>query len=261
MAPPAMTLALVPILLSGPHGASSISSVYADITAAVSQRTGLRLISDAEIFAVLGELQKQIGDCGADTRCMAERLRRVDARLGLVVVVNPISDPPLVSLLLLDTDARKVIGADVGALREGEPSISAAIQTRAGALFEAQGFGRAARIVVDVSPPRAAISLGPGIEPERGTPNVFSVPPGHYTVTANADGFLGASTEIDGQPGVTRRIALSLEESTSLFESPWFWGGLGAALLGGAAAAVVLLRVPLHCWCIPDRAGNGCEHC
>src|SRR5688572_1060429 len=98
-------LAVLPIVLGGEHGKATLSDIFNDIASAAEMRLGLRVISFEEMFVATEEgLQDRVRDCGSDTACVAARLRTFNARMGLVVVLDFSSSPPLISLQLLDTD-------------------------------------------------------------------------------------------------------------------------------------------------------------
>lgn len=252
-------LAVLPIIIEGPHGKASLSSVIDDVSAASSFRLGLKLISNEEMFvASSGDLSAKVRDCGSDTSCIADRLRAFDARYGLVVVLNLAVSPPLLSLQLLDTDERRMVGESIGELGPGE-NVSQAIRTRAAQLFDQAGWGQAGRIIVDVAPGRAKINLADRT-PDEGTSNVFTVPPGRYEVKAEADGHRAGQTEAVAIAGQETRVGLTLEEESSLLGSPWFWGVVGVAVAGGTTAAIIATRPKTRCLCIMIN-GVGCELC
>ena len=255
-------LAVLPIILAGPYGEASLSSVLDDITEAARFRAGLRLVSNEEMFvASSGGLGSRVRDCGSDSMCIADRLRAFDARLGLVVVVNLALDPPLLSLQLLDTDDRKKVGESLGELVAADGGISNALRSRARKLFEDGGYGQAGRIVVEVSPPGAKITIGEGAEPEEGATNVYLVPPGHYAIAATADGYSDGAGEAVVTSGQETKVALLLEKDSSIVKSPWFWTVIGVAVAGGAAAAILAAtRTTTRCLCTQIN-GVGCEIC
>lgn len=254
-------LAVLPIIVAGPYGEASLSSVLDDVSDAARLRAGLRLLSNEEMFVASSSgLGNRVRDCGSDTSCIVARLRTFDARLGLVVVVNLALEPALISLQLLDTDDRRKIGEVLGELTPEEKTISNAIRTRARRLFEDAGYTQAARIAVEVSPPAAKVSAGDGVEADEGTPNVFTVPAGRYTLTGRADGYKDASSEVVVTAGQEARVVLALDKESSLFGSPWFWAGVAVVVAGGTTAAIVATRPTTRCLCLM-LDGKGCEVC
>src|SRR5262245_27566429 len=130
-APGAAKLAVVPILLSGTHGEATSASLIDDVASVAAFRLGIRLAADdQQALAASGELAERVRDCGSDNSCIATRLRAIDARFGLVVLVNLGLDPPLIGLQLLDTDELKLVGESLGELTPAEGTVSNAIRIR-----------------------------------------------------------------------------------------------------------------------------------
>lgn len=239
---PANRLALLPIVTEGPHGEASLSSIFDDVAAATSRRLGLRLISYEEMFAVSQDgLGTSVLECGPDTECIASRLRSFNARMGLVVILDFSLDPPVVSMQLLDTDAGERVADAVGELPPNDPArISAGIRAKTEEVLERGGYVLAGKIAVDVEPPNAVIRLAGGVEPDTGTPNVFTLAPGRYVVTASAEGYEPGELEAQVTGGSSSHVTLQLSKRSSIIESPWLWIGVGAVVAGGVTAGVLL---------------------
>ncbi len=253
-------LAILPVLIAGPHGEASLSSVLADVYAAAELRVGLRLLSQEEMFvAGSSELVAKVRDCGSDTACTANRLRSFDARLGLVVVVNLAIEPPLLGLQLLDTDERRLVAESLGAVEAADGGISAAIRRRAAELLERAGYPQAGRLKVVVQPVNARVAID-GYEPDRGSVGRFTLPPGRYEVRAEADGHLPGTAAAVVTGGQESSVALSLVEESSVLGAWWFWTAIGVAVAGGTAAALVATRSTTRCLCTTLN-GVGCEVC
>ena len=253
-------LAVLPIIIEGDAGKVTLSTVLSDVSAATELRVGLRLISAEEMFvASSGGLARRVRDCGSDTVCIANKLRRFDARLGLVVVVNLALDPALVSLQLLDTDARTMVGQSVGEL-EASQTLSSAIRARASEVFEAAGYSRAGRLIVDVTPGAAKVKVSGESKPDKGKGNVFTIKPGRYEVEAELSGYISAKTAAVVTGGDETRVAMVLEKSDNLVEKWWFWTAIGAVVAGGATAAIVATQPTTRCVCTTID-GRGCQLC
>lgn len=251
------SLAVLPMVVEGPGGDSSVSAIYDAVIRATRTRLGLWVISAEEMFVASNEgLVARVRDCGSDAACIAAKLRMFDARLGLVVVLNYQLDPPVYSLQLLDTDAGRKVADRVGEVPRGEAPLDV-VTREADALLGAEGFVKSGRIVVDVDPPRAQLRLTPGPEPDPGTPNVFTVAPGRYTVEGSLEGFSTEHTEVDVTSGETKTAKLELDEQRSLWRTPWPWVAIGAAVVGGTVAAVVVSQRPDPCFCTTLN-GQGC---
>lgn len=253
-------LAVLPIIYEGKNGEASLSSVIDDVSTAAAYRLGLKLISNEEMFAAAGDVANKVRDCGSDTTCIADRLRRFDARYGLVVVVNLALSPPLLSLQMLDTDERRLVAESAGNVSAGDETVSQAIRARARKMLEEAGYIEAGRIVVDVTPPRARVSLADGQLPDDGSPNVFSVAPGRHEVRGELQGYVANQVEAITIAGQETKVGLVLEEESSIVSSPWFWTAIGAAVAGGTVAAIFATRTTSRCVCLVVN-GVGCEQC
>jgi hypothetical protein len=80
---------------------------------------------------------------------------------------------------------------------------------------------------------------------ERGlAPLELELPPGARQMFAHRPGFETYRTEVMLEPGQERTLNLMLfparERSTPVYTRWWFWTGVGAAILGGTAAALLL---------------------
>ena len=258
-APPRLrdSLAVLPIVVEGPHGAASVSAIYDAVTRATQSRLGLRVISAEEMFVASQEgLVARVRDCGSDPSCIAAKLRMFDARMGLVVVLNFQLEPPVYSLQLLDTDEGSKVADRVGEA-EDLTALLDLIFREADGLLDTAGFVKSGRLVVDVTPPRAQLRLTPGRDPDPGTANVFTVAPGRYMVDASLEGFSSAKTEVDVRSGETRTASLSLDEQVSFWRTPWPWVAIGVAVAGATAAAVAVSQRPDPCFCTTLN-GQGC---
>jgi hypothetical protein len=227
-------LALLPIVNEGAHGKASLSSIFSDVSKAIGKRLGLTLISSEEMFAVSQEgVGESVLECGPDVRCIASRLRSFNARMGLVLVLDFGLSPPVIRVQLVDTDDQKLLADSVGEL---PADVSRGVEAKVDEVLEKAGYVLAGRIVVKVDPPNAIIRLkAPAlIEPDKGTPNVFTVAPGSYEVLAEAEGYEPGSVPAEVTGGSSADVSVSLSEATSIIESPWLWIGVGV----GAAAAI-----------------------
>jgi len=225
-APKVDALAVLPLIVAGPHGAASISSVYADVAAAARTRLGLRLLSAEEIFVSSSDVAGRVSDCGSDIDCIANKLRAFDARYGMVVVANFALEPPLISVQLLDTDARTMMANSIGELAAGG-AVSAAVRQHALTVLDGADIGRRS---------------------------------GGYEIRADAAGYHPNAATAQVVAGESTKIELTLVEETSVAEQWWFWGLIGVAVAGGVTAAVVGTATTETCLCATlDGAGCGCD--
>jgi hypothetical protein len=253
-----LLVVVLPIVLA-PKGELTTSEVYQRVAQAAELRPTLRLLSiDQWFFQEGGELANRTLACAADTACIASQLAPFDADLGIVVIANLEIDPPLLSILLLDTAKRETIGESTG---EVSSAIERAILQRTVALLDAAGHPRSGRLFVQVSPPNAAIAIG-GAKPDLGAPNRFTVPPGSYDIVASADGFEGSTTLAHVKSGETTHVSITLSEETSVFETPWFWVVTSAVVVAAAATATgIALSSTERCVCVLTADGRDCTVC
>jgi hypothetical protein len=254
-------LAVLPIVTEGPHGTATLSSIFDDVAAATSRRLGVRLISYEEMFAVSQEgLGAGVIECGPDTGCIASKLRTFNARMGLVVILTFDLDPPVITVQLLDTDAQRLLAETSGELPKSDAKkISAGVRAKAEETLEKAGFVLASRIVVRVEPPSARVKLG-GLEPDKGTTNVFTVAAGQYQVSAELEGWSSNQTSASVAVGETVYVDLALEEDASIVSSPWLWIGVGAGVAAIITGVVIGTRTIERCACVTiEGMGCGCE--
>ncbi|MFO0728396.1 MAG: hypothetical protein U1E65_31765 [Myxococcota bacterium] len=253
-------LAVVPTIIEGAAGATDVNatSVRGDVNEAAQFRLGVRLATNEEVGSV-EDLAARVRDCGSDHVCIVERFRQVDARYGLVVVVNQAINPAIVSLMLVDADGKRVVGEAVGVVSGAEATVSGAIRARTSKLLAGAGHAEAARVIIDVSP-RGTVVLGDGVPADEGTGNIFTIPPGSYHVRASADGYEPGQTDVVAIAGRETRVGLTLEESNPVYTAWWFWSAIGLAVAGGTTAAILATRSTTRCFCI-DIAGHGCDLC
>lgn len=238
------------------------SEIFEEVADAASMRMGLALVSFEEMFIGAGDdrFLDRVRTCGSDTLCIASCLQATGAHLGLVIVLDPASRPPLVSLDLIDAEKGTIIASAIEEAR-AEQGAPYGIRERAAGMLEAAGYVRAGRVRVDVDPPDARIILGGGIDPDPGTANIFTVRPGRYRVTARLGDKASDSQEAVVAAGSVAVVKIVLEDSPTLFDSPWFWVGAAAAVVGGTTAAIFLgTRGPRRCFCTTIES-VGCEPC
>lgn len=256
---PVRVAALIAVVLGDDRGDAHSSMVNARVADAFRSRLGVRLVSSEELFVAHGQISNAVQSCGADARCTSSELRKVGADLGLIAVVNLVVEPPLISLRLVDASEERVVGVATDSSRPGPEAISEALRTQAGRLLDEAGFSLGARITFDTMPAGAHVEVQ-GFEAELGAPNVFFLPPGTYLVRAMQDGFSPFETSVTLVAGESRHHALELSEDTTLFESPWFWIGLGAVVAGATATAIVLSAPRDRCICVA-LPGAPCPPC
>lgn len=229
-------LAVLPVL-SGPGTEVTASKVFRIVDDAADLRPGVRVMSiDDYFFHEGGALANRALACGQDTACIAKQLEPFEADLGLVVVVDLEITPPLWSLILLDTKARKVVDEHYAQVEGGAEVVFAKVLAKASEMLDRRGFHRAGRLIVKTTPAAAGVSIE-GWRPDVGTPHQYTLPPGTYAVFATAEGHESATTNAVVTSGATTEVPLALAPVTSVFDSPWLWV-IGATVVVGAAVAV-----------------------
>lgn len=252
------SLAVLPIVVEGPSGRASTSQIYDAVARASRPRLGLRLISAEEMFvAQRGGLTARVQDCGPDVGCIAGKLRMFDARLGLVVVLNFAATPAIFSLQLVDTNTGRAVEERLGEVRAGEDP-SARVTAEAERLLDAAGVVKSGRVVVEVEPSRAQVRVVDGPTPDTGTPNVFTLAPGRYTVAAELEDHDPTRAEVDVRPGETTTARLSLDAHATWWKSPWLWAAVGVVVAGGATAAVLATRPGDPTLCVSLDGRSSC---
>jgi hypothetical protein len=251
-------LAILPeLLFPGKENASVVADLRAATASAAARRSGLRPMSSEEAF-VAGVNLEAVSRCGGDAGCLASQLARTHAKLLLIAVANFKTRPPLVALRLFDLEQPRLIQSAAVTLEGGRSWDDVA--ARAAKLLDDAGYGRSARLWVEVSPSDATIAVLGGPSPDRGSPNLFSLRGGHWRVRAERSGYQPREVEVEARSGQELQVKLALEpESPSIFASPWFWTiAIGAAL--GGAALVYLGTRRGACVCLGPEDKN-CPPC
>ncbi|MCK6548482.1 hypothetical protein L6R52_21730, partial [Myxococcota bacterium] len=224
-------------------------------------RGALSVLSEEESFAVSTELTDQVLDCGGDTACLAAALARIGVPLGLVAVLNLELEPPLLGLVLIDGRRAHVLGEDIGpwsAERDG--ALTDVVRRRAAKLFDAAGFVERARLTVVTDPPGALVrvSRAEGAVVAELRADGLALAPGRHRIDVELAGHVPVSRELELAAGADVVERIELEREGSIVSSPWLWIAVGAAIAGGAAAALVLTRSTERVACVP-LAGVDCE--
>lgn len=254
-------LAVLPVIIAG-DARTSVSTVFDAVQAAGDLRLGLEVMTLDEYYSHEGaEIAESALACGQDTACMSQKLAPLSTDLGLVVVINRELDPPLLSVLLLDTQRRQVAAESYGQFKGGIDRIGGEVERITAGFFDRLQIPKAGRLVVAVEPREARLMIPGDYSPDRGQPNAFTVPPGTYEVVATLDGF-GRSTALAiVNSGETTAIAMRLEPEGSLLSSPWFWVGTTAAVAAVATTIILLTRPTESCVCVITAQNNECMVC
>ena len=235
-------VAVLPVI--SPASAPSESDVHRAVGRAIRRRLGIKLLSIEEMFVADREgLVSRVRDCGPDVECIANRMRRFRARLGLVVVYDRSISPAVLGLQLVDTNLGRLIDQTLDEVDDARSPLEL-IARRTSELLEKAGYVVAGRLTVDVQPAAAQIRLRSGEEPDLGSTNVFTLAPGTYRVIAEHPGFVSAEAVATVDGGRSAQVALFLDEQTSIWESPWLWIAVGVVVAGAVTAGAIVASQP-----------------
>ena len=246
-------LAVLPVV--SPDRTVSESDIHRAVGRGIGRRMGVQLLSAEEMFVANQEdLVARVRDCGPDIACMASRMRQFRARLGLVVVYDGTISPAVLGLQLIDTDAGRSVAQTIDELPDRE-HLLAVISARASELLAQAGYVESGRLTVLVDPPAAQVRLKNGLEPDRGSLNVFTLGPGTYAITAEHPGFDAATTTARVHSGRDTQVKLELAAESSVWTSPWLWIAVGVVVVAAATAGAIVASQPETriCFSTPER--------
>ncbi|MEM7678843.1 MAG: PEGA domain-containing protein, partial [Myxococcota bacterium] len=214
-------VAVLPI--TSPARVTSDGDIHRAVSHAVRRRMNLELLSAEEIFVANQEgLTDRVKDCGPDVPCISRRLRALNARLGLVVVLDRTLNPAVLGLQLIDTDRGELIGRTIDELDEAESALKR-IEARSRELLTRAGYSEAGRLTVEVSPFKARVRIEGQKERAPGAPLTWTLPAGQYEIKADRPGFVTQTRTVDVRDGQENRLFLTLAEESSVWSSPWLW--------------------------------------
>jgi hypothetical protein len=97
------------------------------------------------------------------------------------------------------------------------------------------------RGTLTVSSPVAGARVSIDGKPVGTVPVQLQVSPGEHEVRVSAPGYREGFSSVVVPSKGDERLNISLGEEASLFESYWFWGAVGAVLIGGTIVTVAVL--------------------
>ncbi|MCB9645945.1 MAG: PEGA domain-containing protein [Deltaproteobacteria bacterium] len=253
-------MAVLPVLVAA-EGLVDVDQVFAAVEAAAAWRLGLRPMTVGDYYFHGGqELARRSLACGPDAACITRELRPMDAGLGLVVLVNGELDPPLVSVLLLDARRGAVAAEWAGQISGGPDAVRDAVQLRTSAALDKQGFLQMGRVRVRTSPAQAARVMDGATEPDLGTLDTFTLPPGPHRLHVSAPDHRPKQVEVEVRAAEVTDLEVRLEPEGGLLSSPWLWVGVGVVAVGAAAAvtAVAVGQQSPVCACVVTRDQPNC---
>lgn len=242
---PTKKIAIFPAVFNGPYGSASPGQIFNATLQALGMRLDVEALSYESMF--LSGATSHVtaaAHCGSEQACIVRVMEEAGAALGLRTIVNFALDPPLLSLELISTDAE--IKGQQAVLDTGGNPWAQSLTVAVRALVDQQGLGAAGRVRVRADP-LAVVTLPDSPRARREAADLFRAPPGRHRVfvrapdgrEASAFAIVTAHQATEVAVELPRRIA-SAPKDGSVFESAWFWGGVGAAALGAATAAVLV---------------------
>lgn len=266
--PKVIRMAVLPAIIEGASGSATTQELFEQVSPHADFRVGLELVSYNALFIDGVEpIAKSVRGCGSDQACVSKVLKLANIQLGLQVIANFAAEPALITLNLLDTDAAKV---SIDALEElkGGMDLKGVLRLQVARLLDSAGYQRGGRLAVSRRPPDAVVTVGEGEPADAGRPDLFTLKPGPYEVTAQREGFVTQKKTVTIREKALTEWGFELQavpEESSFFASPWFWAIVGAAVVGGTTAALVATDpfskpADRGCLCITTESG-GCPVC
>lgn len=235
----------------------------AEIFAGASRAGYLRPVRvmpvDRHLFQDGRELSLRAARCGDEPGCLSDALVEFRADFGLVAITSPV-EPPLLGVLLLDTQLRRVVGEQYEDLRPD--ALEAQVERLAGQLLDEAGLDAWASVELVADPPDAGIHVDGAGTPSESPRLVLS--PGAHEIRIHAEGFRTETRRFDLAAGERRRLEVVLQPDPGPFASPWLWIGVGVLVAGAAAgvgAAVAAESGASDCACIVTPSGERCIAC
>lgn len=228
-----------------------------DVTAhAASCAIGVEVVPRAELLSIEDDLR----ECAAELACIARTLRDRKVDLALSIIADIRTRPQAVTSQLIDSRSGAVIGRKFMELDPSSPkraALESALASEVNALFEGTGHPIGGRVIVETTPGDASVAVGDALP---ATANTFTVVPGQYVVLAKKPGYEDAHAPVTVVRGAETKVAMHLEPSSSVIESPWLWLGVAGAAAGAVTAVLLIANSGMRCHCIgsdPDDC-RGC---
>ncbi|MBI4821423.1 MAG: hypothetical protein HY791_34505 [Deltaproteobacteria bacterium] len=260
--PPPASLAVVPILRAPAERAGLVSGASRATLARLiegqaERHVEIRVQRAEELFvADASDLNRKLLDCGADAGCLAGRLERLGARLGLIASVNYFARPPFLDVRLVDTETGRTGSSMPGPLLEEEGTVEVALTRRTQSVLESEGHPLAATLVVETVPPDAAIELScQGRSRRSSSGTTEKLRPGPWAILATHEGFEPQRRDLTLVGGQAEKLTLSLVETPSSF--PWILAGAAVGLIAAGVITYVIVSDP-GCICVGPE-GLPCE--
>ncbi len=221
------------------EGGEEVADVDVEATSIkrASYLIGVTPLSRAELIA--GGLDDQLRACGADAGCVQQTLFAGEIRWGLVAIVNLTQNPVTTAIMLLDTKTSTRSVSRLGELPYARSELLPALESLVFEIFGAAQLVTGGRVTLQAEPPHATWWLN-----NAPLPNPALLPPGRHTLRLQAPDHVPTSTTVWIAPGAEHKVPLKLEPQFKLLESPWFWGAVATAVVGGALLTWQITRQP-----------------
>lgn len=204
--------------------------------------------------------------CGSGVDCMATLLReRARADLALWVVADLGAPARLLSVRLVDCDASRVIAQEINELSARDAELAPPITQAVLAVLGEAGHAAGGRLVVEVDPPGAELSVGAGLAPDGESKHSYWVGLDEgrtrrvVHVGARLAGHEDAALEAEVESGKETRVALVLEREQSPLASPWLWVGAALAVAAGVTAVAMVSRSGERGLCMVRDLSQPCD--
>jgi hypothetical protein len=222
--------ALFPLVVG--DAAVDVALIRSEVEAALGDRLSLRLLA-AEQLAID---PARAAACGANSRCLADVYADTTSTLVLVVVINAVASPIVLSARLLDVAQARFVAEQYQDVRD-EEELPRRLRSLITTTFDEAGHLRWATLHLDLEPPNARVELG-SIAAVGG---ILRARPGPVEFTVRAEGYQVRQLSLTLEAGESRVLNVSLEPEPKLLASPWFWAGAAAVLVATAAVVTVLV--------------------
>ncbi|MEO1228354.1 MAG: PEGA domain-containing protein [Myxococcota bacterium] len=235
---PAAYRTIAVLVLSGDKSGFPVSEVYGAARRPLERYTALRV---APLEAIgLEERDAAIRECAGNAACFVRRLRaaRDDVDLLLTVSVDRPDEDLLLGLRLIETRGRRALAALGDEVPFGM-SLEGALERRLPGVVPANVWGQVSSLEIQSAPSEAEVSVAGRICI---TPCTLErLLPGPYEVTLRKSGRLPWQDTVTLRRGENRVDATLPVPERSFFASPWFWAGVGAVAIAGAAVTWAVL--------------------
>lgn len=207
------------------------------------------------------DLPKRLSACQGDPRCFTRELSStLDARYLLVITASRVGRTRLVGARLLDLSARTVLGESIAEVPRRK-IYTDAVPDRIRASVPADRWDPFGRVSVAVDQAGAQILINGRIIGLSPIDSVAALLPGVYRITAEKNGYLPVSRNVEIVRGRETKVGLTMKAQQDESNATTWWvvgGTLGAAVVATAIVLGVVFGNPGEdpSFCsAPDPAG------